>query len=117
MTERTKITLLAMCVALAAAGAAAVRVDAGGRAAPAQTKETSGPRVAAMDCPTSPLLPPGAGRGGGRGARGGGAGIPGPRPVTATDTSTSIVMQPDPADQITCGRAELQAIGDVAFSH
>jgi acetyl esterase/lipase len=68
----------------------------------------------------SPLPPPGAGRGGGRagGARGGGPGTAGARPGFApADTSTSIVIRPDPADQIRCGRADPRAVGDVAFGH
>ncbi len=44
-----------------------------------------------------------------------------PRPVMAStiapsDTSTSIVIHPDPNDQITCGQAVVRTIDDVAFA-
>ena len=44
-----------------------------------------------------------------------------PRPVTAStitagDTSTSIVIRPDPNDQITCGKATIRTIDDVVFT-
>ena len=44
-----------------------------------------------------------------------------PRPVmastiTAVDTSTSIVIHPDPNDQITCGKTAIKTIDDVIFT-
>jgi acetyl esterase/lipase len=44
-----------------------------------------------------------------------------PRPVmastiTASDTSTSIVIHPDPDDQITCGKIGIKTISDVVFT-
>jgi acetyl esterase/lipase len=36
--------------------------------------------------------------------------------ITASDTSTSIVIHPDPDDQITCGRTVLKTINDVTFT-
>ena len=44
-----------------------------------------------------------------------------PRPVmastiTASDTSTSIVIHPDPNDQITCGKTAIKTIDDVVFT-
>jgi acetyl esterase/lipase len=44
-----------------------------------------------------------------------------PRPVMAStimasDTSTSIVIRPDPDDQITCGRIVIKTINDVVFT-
>jgi acetyl esterase/lipase len=44
-----------------------------------------------------------------------------PRPVmastiTASDTSTSIVIRPDPNDQITCGKTAVKTVEDVVFS-
>ena len=44
-----------------------------------------------------------------------------PRPVmastvTAGDTSTSIVIHPDPNDQITCGKSAIETIDDVVFT-
>ena len=36
--------------------------------------------------------------------------------VAAVDTSTSIVIRPDPADQITCRKDAMQAISDVVFA-
>ena len=50
--------------------------------------------------------------------------MPGPPPpriplatsVAASDTSTSIVIRPDPADQITCRQGAVQTISDVVFA-
>src|SRR3984957_1714905 len=44
-----------------------------------------------------------------------------PRPVmastvAASDTSTSIVIRPDPNDQITCGKAAVKTVDDVIFA-
>src|SRR6266704_1664848 len=44
-----------------------------------------------------------------------------PRPVmastiAASDTSTSIVIRPDPNDQITCGRTAVKTVEDVVFA-
>jgi acetyl esterase/lipase len=44
-----------------------------------------------------------------------------PRPVmastvAASDTSTSIVIRPDPEDQITCGKAAVKTVDDVIFA-
>jgi acetyl esterase/lipase len=44
-----------------------------------------------------------------------------PRPVlasnvTASDTSTSIVIRPDPTDQITCGKTPIKTFKDVVFT-
>jgi acetyl esterase/lipase len=44
-----------------------------------------------------------------------------PKPVMAStiaagDTSTSVVIHPDPNDQITCGKAAIKTINDVAFT-
>jgi acetyl esterase/lipase len=44
-----------------------------------------------------------------------------PRPVmastiAASDTSTSIVIRPDPRDQITCGKTAVKSVEDVVFS-
>jgi hypothetical protein len=44
-----------------------------------------------------------------------------PRPVmastiTASDTSTSVVIHPNPSDQITCGKAVIKTINDVVFT-
>jgi acetyl esterase/lipase len=36
--------------------------------------------------------------------------------VAASDTSTSVVIRPNPADQITCGRTRLKAVNDVVFA-
>jgi acetyl esterase/lipase len=36
--------------------------------------------------------------------------------VAAVDTSTSVVIRPDPADQITCRRDAIQTISDVVFA-
>ena len=36
--------------------------------------------------------------------------------IAASDTSTSVVIRPDPKDQITCGRTSLKAINDVVFA-
>jgi len=36
--------------------------------------------------------------------------------IAASDTSTSIVIHPDPNDQITCGRTAIRTIADVTFS-
>jgi hypothetical protein len=36
--------------------------------------------------------------------------------VKASDLSTSIVIEPDPTDQIHCGRTELRTVPDVVFS-
>ena len=45
-----------------------------------------------------------------------------PRPPMATsiapsDSSTSIVIQPDPAEQIKCGRMQVEMISDIDFAH
>jgi acetyl esterase/lipase len=44
-----------------------------------------------------------------------------PKPVMATtiaasDTSTSVVIRPDPNDQISCGRTAITTVEDVVFS-
>jgi acetyl esterase/lipase len=36
--------------------------------------------------------------------------------IAASDTSTSIVIRPNPTDQIACGRTRLKAINDVVFA-
>jgi acetyl esterase/lipase len=36
--------------------------------------------------------------------------------IAASDTSTSIVIRPDPKDQISCGRTRLKAINDAVFA-
>lgn len=71
--------------------------------------------TAATPCPIAQMGPP-------PGAGPGGAMPPGVPPIllaTSTapsDTSTSIVINPDPADQITCGKTELKAIDNIVFA-
>jgi len=36
--------------------------------------------------------------------------------IAASDTSTSIVIRPDPKDQISCGRTRLKSINDIVFA-
>src|ERR1700743_1904914 len=36
--------------------------------------------------------------------------------VTPSDTSTSIVIRPDPTDQITCGKTPIKTFNDVVFT-
>ncbi|MGH6616650.1 alpha/beta hydrolase fold domain-containing protein [Sphingomonas sp.] len=42
--------------------------------------------------------------------------IPMATSIKPSDTSTSIVIKPDPADQIECGRTKLKVISDIAFA-
>jgi acetyl esterase/lipase len=64
--------------------------------------------AAGSACPTSPLPP---GMGGGKMPP-----IPMATSVKPTDTSTSIVIKPDPADQITCGHTALKTVSNVVFA-
>src|SRR6201999_1119125 len=36
--------------------------------------------------------------------------------VAASDTSTSIVIRPDPSDQITCGKTPIKTFKDIVFT-
>jgi acetyl esterase/lipase len=76
--------------------------SAGASDAPAASKPAD------SACPASPLPP---GMGGGNMPP-----IPMATSVKPSDTSTSIVIKPDPADQITCGKTALKA-STIVFAH
>jgi acetyl esterase/lipase len=72
------------------------------------TTRASDAPTTSTECPTTPL-PPGM-------DPGKMPPIPMATSVKPADTSTSIVIKPDPADQITCGRTAIKTVSSVVFA-
>lgn len=107
-TISPSITLVALACAFWLAGIGA------GSAQPEHTANAArgNLRAAAQPCPTTrvsmPMKSPAAGP-----PR---PGLPIATSVAASDTSTSIVIRPDPVDQITCREDAVRTVGDVVFA-
>ncbi len=85
-----------------ASGVALFGMGAASGASGAEGEPAGGTTV---PCPATPSPPPGAM-----------PPIPMATSIKPSDTSTSIVIKPNPADQIACGRTEVRSIDNVKFA-
>jgi acetyl esterase/lipase len=94
--------------ALAVVAALAVAACSGGSTGASPSSSPTGPSTSSSACPSSPAPanPPGAA----------GAAAPQVKLVVPVDTSTSTVLKPDPAQQIQCGKVQVDTKENVAFA-